>query len=162
MTNAWRFVSIAILLVGLTACQTARTGGPAFVLRNCADDALQRVQAADWSTMQTVEIKTGDVLFTPTTLRLKPGQTYLFRITNEDSVGHGFQAREFFKASAVKEVVRKGHFVGPCIDSVWLDPKETIEIQLVAGPAGEYEFVDGNSLVEYVVAGNAAGVIYVE
>lgn len=162
MRNVWRVFSILALSVAVSGCETGYTGLPATVFGNCAPDVQQRVQATDWSRMETIDIKTGEVLFSPTLIRLKPQHPYLFRIANEDKVAHHFQAREFFGAAAVKEVVQHDRFKKPCINSVWLAPNEKIEVQLVTGGPGEYEFVDGHFLIEYVDAGNATGLIVIE
>jgi hypothetical protein len=162
MRNVWRVFSIMALLVAVSACETGYTGLHATALGNCAPDAQQRVQATDWSGMETIDIKAGEVLFSTSQIYLKPQHPYLFRIANEDTSGHYFQAREFFHAAAIKEVVKNNRYRKPCINSVWLAPQEKIEVQLVTGEPGKYEFVDGNFLVEYITAGNAAGIIVVE
>ena len=162
MRNVWRVFSIMALSVALSACETGYTGLPATIIGNCAPDVQQRVQATDWSRMETIDIKTGEYVFSPSLIRLKPQHPYQFRIVNEENTRRRFQAREFFHAAAVKEVVQNNRFKRPCITSVWLAPYEKIDIQLVTGGPGEYEYVDGNFLFEYVTAGNASGIILIE
>jgi len=162
MRNIWRVFSILALSIAVSGCETGYTGLPATVFGNCAPDVQQRVQATDWARMETIDIKTGDIMFSPSQIILKPQHPYLFRIVNEDKVGHFFQAREFFRAAAVKEVVQNDRLERPCIYSVWLAPQENIEIQFVTGGPGEYEYVDGKFLVEYFTAGNATGLIVIE
>ncbi len=162
MRYVWRALSIMALLVTVSGCETGYTGLHVSVFGNCAPDAQQRVQATDWSRMETVDINTGEVMFSPSLIYLKPQQPYLFRIANDDDVVHFFQARDFFRDAAIKEVVKNNRLGKPCFNSVWMAPQEKVEVQLVTGGPGRYTYVDGNFIMEYVNGGSATGVIVIE
>ena len=161
--KAWRAMGIVALAFAMSACAATYSGVETWKFDRCLEDSAEKVRSADWSTAKVIDIIPGDTMYTPMLIRLKPGEPYVFRFTNEEAASHVFQARDFLKTVAVKSVMIGDQEIGGgCISSVWIAPHGTAEIAFVAGEAGEYEFVDSNFLLEYVDAGFASGTIVVE
>ena len=78
------------------------------------DDGAAIVAAADWDTMETVEIELGEFFFEPNEIRLKEGQPYKLVFRNRGAEKHEATAPEFFNNLAFRKIEdASGEFKGP-------------------------------------------------
>lgn len=64
-------------------------------------------------------------------------------ICNRDDRSHVFKAHDFFKSVAVIQSSVDGEVEdNPCIRALWLSPRKTAKLRLVAAIDGYYEFED--------------------
>jgi len=82
-----------------------------------------------------VEVQLANYKFTPKTIMLQHGQSYLLRLTNAAGGGHDFTAPKFFAAAAVAPEDRR--FVAD--GEVEVPPGQSREIRLTAPAAGSYD-----------------------
>ena len=78
------------------------------------DNGAEVVAAADWSTMETVEIELGEFFFEPNEVRLTAGRPYKLVFHNHGDVKHEATATEFFNSVAFRKIEdASGEFKGP-------------------------------------------------
>jgi uncharacterized cupredoxin-like copper-binding protein len=86
-------------------------------------------------TPDRVEIDLSSFKFTPSTIALHHGQSYVLHFVNKASGGHDFAAKAFFKAATIapgdRATVAKGQ--------IELDGGETADVHLTAPAPGTYE-----------------------
>jgi uncharacterized cupredoxin-like copper-binding protein len=83
-----------------------------------------------------IEIQLANFSFTPKTIVLDRGQSYVLKLANVADGGHDFTARDFFAASAIAAADR--HLVTD--GEVEVPPGQVREIHLSApGAAGKYQ-----------------------
>ena len=113
---------------------------PVFGCEEVNPEALKRV---NWTRGPEINVRIRHDEFSPMVIRMRQGWPYVFRLRNRDHTGHTFWADSFFRRVAV---IRKS--VGgeveeqPCFGSVWVPPRQTVEMRLVAVVDGHYEFED--------------------
>lgn len=128
----WRFLVVAVFAAVLAGCACA---GLSYVR-----DSAERVTAADWSKMQTVEVGLGEFAFTPSTLTFDREVPYKLVIRNTGSVKHYFTAATFFRAIATRKVeTTDGEIKAPCFSAIEVFPGRAIDLYFVPVNAGSYE-----------------------
>ncbi|MDB5704779.1 MAG: copper binding s, plastocyanin/azurin family protein [Sphingomonas bacterium] len=82
-----------------------------------------------------IEIDLSNFKFTPSTITLHHGQSYVLHFVNKASGGHDFVSKSFFKAATIaagdRAAVAKGE--------IELDGGETADVRLTAPAPGTYE-----------------------
>ena len=103
-------------------------------------DAGARVKAADWSTMETVDVTLEEYSYTPSDLRVKAGVPYKLQIKNEGTEKHYFTATEFFKAIATRKVQSNadGEIKAPYFSALEVFPGRSLDLYFVPVTKGSY------------------------
>ncbi len=104
-------------------------------------DAGDRVKAADWDNMETVEVVLDEYSFTPNVLRFKSGVPYKLQIKNRGTVKHYFTAVEFFKVIATRKVQSNadGEIKAPYFSALEVFPGRSLDLYFVPVTKGSYE-----------------------
>ncbi len=114
------------------------------------DNGADLVAAADWDTMETVEIELGEFFFEPSVVRLTEGKPYKLVFHNNGDVKHEATAPEFFNNVAFRKIEdASGEFKGPAPLEVetfagmetelFLIPLAKATYQLICEIEGHYE-----------------------
>ena len=82
-----------------------------------------------------VDVQLADFKFTPSTIVLDHGQSYVLRLANAAGGGHDFTARKFFESSVIAADDR--HWLAE--GEVEVPPRQVREIRLTAPAAGSYD-----------------------
>jgi uncharacterized cupredoxin-like copper-binding protein len=103
-------------------------------------DAKARVDAADWSKMQTVPVVLKEYSYTPSNLYFKVGVPYKLEIKNDGTVKHYFTAEGFFKAIATRKVQSNadGEIKAPYFSALEVFPSRSLDIYFVPVTKGSY------------------------
>ena len=84
---------------------------------------------------QTVNVHLSNFQFSPGTIRLTNGQSYVLHLVNDSGGGHNFVAKAFLKAATLdaraRSVVRNG--------AIEVPSHEAVDIRFVAPHAGRYK-----------------------
>lgn len=117
----------------------------AMLLAGCAElayvrDSTERVAAADWTKMQTVEVGLGEFSFTPDRLAFAREVPYRLVIRNAGSQKHYFTAPAFFRAIATRKVqASDGEIKAPYFSAIEVYPGRSLDLYFVPVTAGSYE-----------------------
>jgi uncharacterized cupredoxin-like copper-binding protein len=84
---------------------------------------------------QAITVDLSNFKFTPATLTLTHGRSYVLHFVNSSSGGHDFVAKEFFDAASIAPEDRAKVKHG----EVELDGGESADIHIVAGTPGSYK-----------------------
>ena len=110
---------------------------------SCAEVDKEAVKRINWTKVPVVNVRVRHDEFSPMVIRLRQGWPYVLRIRNRDDEGHVFKAHDFFRNVAVIQSSVDGEVEdNPCLRAVWLSPRKTAELRLVASVDGYYEFED--------------------
>ncbi|MBI5725173.1 MAG: cupredoxin domain-containing protein [Planctomycetes bacterium] len=103
-------------------------------------DSASRVKAADWKTMQTVDVVLKEYSYTPDTLKFKAGTPYKLQILNRGENNHYFVAQEFFKAIATRKVQSNadGEIKAPYFSALEIFPGRSLDLYFVPVKKGIY------------------------
>jgi uncharacterized cupredoxin-like copper-binding protein len=105
-------------------------------------DGADRVAAADWDTMETVEIELGEFFFKPNEIHLRVDQPYNLVFNNPGAVKHEATAPEFFQKVAFRKVEDgSGEFKAPAPLEVEVFAGKETELYLIPTEAGTYDLV---------------------
>ena len=158
LTRSSLFLALTLLL---GACVSpGDIINPLFGCEEVDAEALKRV---NWTRVPEINIRIRHDEFSPMVVRMRQGWPYVFRIRNRDHTGHTFRADDFFNKVAVIE-----KFVGGqsqediCFGSVWVPPRQTVELRLVAVVDGHYEFEDNPIYAFHGFMDGPNGVIIIE
>ncbi|MBI2874785.1 MAG: cupredoxin domain-containing protein [Firmicutes bacterium] len=103
-------------------------------------DAEARVQAADWKSLQTVDIEVGEMYFKPQDVPLKVGVPYKLQLINKGTVKHEADAAEFFRTAAVRKAQDiMSEVKGPTFNEIEVFEGEQVDLYLIPTQAGTYE-----------------------
>lgn len=106
------------------------------------DNSADLVAAADWSTMETVEIELGEFFFEPNIARLTEGKPYKLVFHNHGNVKHEATAPEFFNNVAFRKIEdASGEFKGPAPLEVEIFAGMETEVFLIPLVGATYELV---------------------
>lgn len=106
------------------------------------DNGSELVAAADWSTMETVEIKLSEFAFEPNVVRLTEDKPYKLVFINVGDVKHEATAPEFFHNVAFRKIEdASGEFKGPAPLEVETFAGKETELFLIPVAGTTYELV---------------------
>ncbi|MBT7942857.1 MAG: hypothetical protein HN719_05825 [Alphaproteobacteria bacterium] len=135
--------SFALLAVLLLVSACVSPFGVTSSIYSCAEVNEKAVKHINWTKVPVVNVRIRHDEFSPMVIRLRQGWPYVFRIRNRDDEGHAFKAYEFFKNVAIVQSSIEGEVEdNPCISALWVGPRKTAELRLVASVDGYYEFED--------------------
>ena len=126
-------VIVAIVTLGFIGCS-----GVAYV-----SDAPERVKAADWSKMETVQVSLTEYVFAPSTLVFQGGVPYKLEIMNKGSMKHYFTAEGFFKAIATRKIQSNadGEIKAPYFMAIEVFPGRSLDLYFIPVKNGSYELL---------------------
>ena len=103
-------------------------------------DASDRVKAANWEEMETVQVILKEYSFAPSKLTFREGVPYKLRIANEGTAKHYFTAPEFFKAIATRKVQSNadGEIKAPYFLALEVFPRRSLDLYFVPVKKGKY------------------------
>jgi len=105
-------------------------------------DGADLVDAADWDSMETIEIEMGEFYFDPEELTLEVGQPYKLVFVNVGDVKHEATAGDMFGTIALRKVEdASGEYKAPTLAEVETFAGAETEIFLIPQTAGRYELV---------------------
>lgn len=119
---------------------------PAATAQEYVTNSADIVKAANWDSMQTVNIVLSEHDFEPKHLKLKVGQPYRLIIKNEGEADHYYTAAEFFRSIAWRKVQTPrphgGEVKAPYFTAVEAYKKGgTVELFFVPVKKGNFEVV---------------------
>lgn len=122
-------ICVAVLLL-LSGCTSV----------DYVQDANSRVQAGDWSKMQTVSVTLNEYSYTPSELRFKTGVPYKLQIQNKGSSKHYFTSEEFFKGIATRKVQSNadGEIKAPYFSALEVFPDRSLDLYFIPVKKGTY------------------------
>jgi uncharacterized cupredoxin-like copper-binding protein len=105
-------------------------------------DGAARVSAADWETMETVEVELGEFFFKPDAIHLRVDQPYQIVFHNRGSVKHEATAEAFFQTVALRKAEdASGEFKAPALAEVEVFAGKETELFLIPTQAGTFDLV---------------------
>ncbi len=163
MTWLARGFAVAAAVLGLSGCGSYHVFYGTWSQDACLQDTAEWLEGREWSEVEIVDIRIRQGEYSPMITHLSQERPYLLRLTNRDDVARAFRAREFFQSVALSKVTVGGsEKPDPCIAAVWMGPRETAEIELVAVRDGRYSFEDSSYVFDSLVSGGATGVIVID
>ena len=158
LTRSSLFLALTVLL---GACVSpGDVINPMFGCEEVSPEALKRV---NWTQVPEINVRIRHDEFSPMVIRMRQGWPYVFRIRNRDNTGHTFRADDFFNKVAVIQKSVAGKIAEEtCFGSLWVPPRQTVELRLVAVIDGYYEFEDNPVYVLGGFMNGPNGVIIIE
>ncbi len=151
-------VALALLL---GAC--ASPGDIINAVVGCEKVSPEALKHVNWTRVPEVNVRIRHDEFSPMVIRLRQGWPYVLRIRNRDNEGHTFRAGDFFRRVAViQATVGDREEEDTCFGSIWIGPRETAELRLVASIDGYYEFEDSPLFLIDGFSDGPHGVIIIE
>jgi uncharacterized cupredoxin-like copper-binding protein len=101
------------------------------------------VAAADWEALTEVVVALGDHHYEPNEISLKVGRPYKLTLENVGAASHDMVGGSFFEENVIALRMvnsRSGRVMADHINSVYVRPRNTIELWLVPLVAGTYSF----------------------
>lgn len=170
--DMFRFLSLAICVFTLTACETMEQISLSDLVGVSADESAAACEERtvrlldgvrfDNARMIDMEVRRGE--FTPVVVRMIQNETYVLRLRNRDDEARVFHAPEFFENVAIAAVAIDNAFVetvcpGPAIR---LEPGQVLEMQLYAAVDGTYDYYDSVGLLGQLTTWHPGGVVRIE
>lgn len=152
------FLAVAVLLSGCVSAYGV-TGS----LVGCEEVNPKALKYVNWAQVPEVDIRIRHDEFSPMIVRFRQGWPYIFRIRNRDDRGHTFFALDFFsKVAVVQTSVGGKPSDETCFSAIWVPPRETVELKMVAVTDGYYEFEDVFATLHGLLTTGPNGVIIIE
>lgn len=129
---AWMGAAVCVaMFVFLNGCATV----------DYVEDAKARVEAGDWSKMETVTVVLKEFSYTPSELKFKVGVPYRLQILNKGKVKHYFTTEKFFKAIATRKVQSNadGEIKAPYFSALEVFPSRSLDLYFIPVRAGSYK-----------------------
>jgi uncharacterized cupredoxin-like copper-binding protein len=106
-------------------------------------DAGKRVNAADWSKMETISIGLTEYAFSPSNLVLKADTPYKLEIKNKGTIKHYFVSKKFFKAIATRKLQSNadGEIKAPYFTAIEVFPGRSLDLYFIPVIKGSYQLL---------------------
>lgn len=106
---------------------------------NCEDASRLNLKSVDWPGAEINDIQIRNERFTPGTLVLQMNKPTVIRVFNADKAVRTFNAKEFFRAAIIFEILYDGRSVPEtCIDAIRIRAGKWTEIKIVPLRQGDY------------------------
>ena len=129
----------------------------------CAKVNPEALKHVNWTRVPEINVRIRHDEFSPMVIRMRQGWPYVFRLRNRDDAGHTFSAGDFFRRVAIIQKSIGGEVEeNPCFGSIWVPPRQTVELRLVAVVDGRYEFEDNPVYIFGGFVDGPNGVIIIE
>jgi uncharacterized cupredoxin-like copper-binding protein len=113
-----------------------------YVAADYIKDANERVKAANWSKMETININLDEYKFTPSVLTFKIDIPYKLHITNVGSQKHYFTSEGFFKAIATRKIQSSdGEIKAPYFNAIEVFPGRSLDLYFIPVKRGNYVLI---------------------
>lgn len=130
----FRLVAVLALLVNTTYAQGDKPAG-------MEAGAIALIDQMDWDTAKIVEVQLSEHNYSPSDLVFERNKPYILRLNNVGAVSHDMVGGSFFGGIAIKMAQnRGGRIVTPVLSSIYVKPKQQMEIWFVPVRAGSYSF----------------------
>ena len=104
-------------------------------------EGRQVLAAADWEKAEVLEVTLDDHSYSPEQMRFERGRPYVLKLKNVGGEAHDMVGGSFFDAIVARMTnSRTGRVVTPYLRSIYVSPRQEIEIWFVAVRPGSYEF----------------------
>ena len=95
----------------------------------------------DWDKAKVVEVQLSEHNYSPSELVFERNKPYILRLNNIGAVSHDMVGGSFFSAIAIKMAQnRGGRIVTPVLSSIYVKPKQQMELWFVPVRSGKYSF----------------------
>lgn len=112
--------------------------------------AIALIDQMDWDQAQIVEVQLSEHNYSPSDLVFERNKPYILRLNNIGAVSHDMVGGSFFGGIAIKMAQnRGGRIVTPVLSSIYVKPKQQMELWFVPVRAGSYSFfcsLDGHRM----------------
>ena len=158
LTRSSLFLAVAVFV---SACiSPGDIINPVFGCAKVNPEALKHV---NWTRVPEINVRIRHDEFSPMVIRMRQGWPYVFRLRNRDDAGHTFSAGDFFRRVAIIQKSIGGEVEeNPCFGSIWVPPRHTVELRLVAVVGGFYEYEDNWMPLPFLFSSGTDGVIIIE
>lgn len=103
--------------------------------------AVALIDQMDWDQAKVVELILSEHNYSPSDLVFERNKPYILRLSNTGAVSHDMVGGSFFGGVAIKMAQnRGGRIVTPVLRSIYVKPKQQMEIWFVPVRAGVYSF----------------------
>lgn len=119
-----------VLLSAALPCRGERAAGPP-----------PNDPEADWSKAQEFVVELGDHHYSPSELSFAVGHPVVLRLKNVGNTSHDMIGGSFFRAIMLKMARgRSGHVVATGVHSIYIRPKQEMELWFLPIQRGEFSF----------------------
>ena len=127
-------VSALVLLAGPASAEDAKPAGMDV-------GAIVLIDQMDWDKAEVVEVELSEHSYSPSDLVFERNNPYILRLNNTGVVSHDMVGGSFFGGIAIKMAQnRGGRIVTPVLRSIYVKPKQYMELWFVPVRAGAYSF----------------------
>ena len=113
-----------------------------YVMAGYIKDAPERVKSADWSKMETVNVKLAEYKFIPSALIFKADTPYKLQIKNEGKQKHYFVSEGFFRAIATRKIQSTdGEIKAPYFNAIEVFPGHSLDLYFIPVKRGNYKLI---------------------
>lgn len=99
------------------------------------------IDQMDWDIAQVVEVQLSEHSYSPSDLVFERNKPYILRLNNIGAVSHDMVGGSFFGGIAIKMAQnRSGRIVTPVLSSIYVKPKQQMELWFVPVRSGAYSF----------------------
>lgn len=149
-------------LLALSGCMSS-LGVASSGLMQCQQVNQEALKFVNWAKVPEIDVKIRHEEFTPMIIRLRQGWPYVIRIRNNDAQAHAFNAHDFFSnVAVVSAAINDEEEEDTCFRAVWIPPRGSVKLKLVAVIDGRYEFDSTMPLIPNIFPWGPSGVIVVE
>ena len=127
-------IAVVLLLANPVRAQEARPVG-------MEAGSIALIDQMDWDKAKVVEVRLSEHDYSPSDLVFVRNKPYILRLNNVGVVSHDMVGGSFFGAIAIKMAQnRGGRIVTPVLSSIYVKPKQQMELWFVPVRAGTYSF----------------------
>ena len=113
---------------------------------DCEAASRMDLKSLDWPGAKFIEIRIRNERFTPGILVLERNTPTVIRVFNGDKAVRTFNAKEFFRAAVIFEILYDGRNVPEtCIDAIRIGAGKWVEIKIVPLRQGDYFYGEKDS-----------------
>lgn len=104
-------------------------------------EAQQLIESSDWNAATVVSVELHDHHYVPGQLRFEKGRPYILRLKNVGGQAHDMKGSTFFTAIVARMATSQaGRVVTPYMRSIYVRPKQEIELWFVPVKTGTFDF----------------------
>ena len=127
-------IAVVLLLANPARAQEAKPVG-------MEAGSIALIDQMDWDKAKVVEVRLSEHDYSPSDLVFVRNKPYILRLSNVGVVSHDMVGGSFFGAIAIKMAQnRGGRIVTPVLSSIYVKPKQQMELWFVPVRAGTYSF----------------------
>ena len=140
---SWQSLPSLPSLPSLTADKEEPDSQPAV---DCQAASRLNLKSLNWPDAKIIDIRIRNERFTPGILVLQRNKPSVIRVFNADKSVRTFNAKEFFRAAVIFEILYDGQSVPEtCIDAIRIGAGKWVEIKIVPLRQGDYFYGEKNT-----------------